>query len=763
MPMSLHDIVALSFEDLPHQTVAAFHQLAAFAPNPAHFSPVAAQAVTEANGTILTTLIARHLLEVDEKHTELSVHQILHDVASKGPHQDAIVRHRHYYLDLVKTSIKAQSSVVFKYYEQIQKAWLNTPDSEELLDWLSAMSTYFYFLGLSQDSLAWNLRARDWAKVAGRTDDEAYLSTEISKIYGSGGRWKDALSESERALSLLRANYDAAGSARVLLNCGVYLRKLKDIGAALNNLEEALKLLEQVDDQSGIKSCLTELAELQSARGKTREAETFRLRALDIVDKSPQKTEVKSTRQIDIATSSSTDRPIYLNLIGNIFSIAQYFGCANDPGLRGKLVIAVNRRLNDTIHHFLVDFHGDGTFTTQWDTIPPVIDAWAEIDEEDSFNMLFSQDPATYEKTFRVSGDIQLFERAFKVVEDMKIDSIVTQENDHERARSLMLLGVEHRRAGELDKALAKLNEAIKIYITQIEVLKEPRLSEIRSTLASCLRERGTTQHDKKQYKEALADFDLSVELERMLTTKGNTPEVDTSANLPKSLVIRALTHQKLEDNDSALVDLSEAIDILTLLSNTDNSVEANRLLVFALRERGELRQLNDEPNALDDYILASDFSMRAIRSGESKASNEDISWLAKTAKLLMDKQKLELALVRYEQMLEFYDRLEENDQSKVSHQMDILNLCVMLYEITGNFDKALQMLDRVFELHKKLLSKGKSGLDTEKCLEQQVHRATLLRNTGKLAIALAELNKTIKQINELVKQSVNGTRRPMA
>ena len=176
--ITLKQTIALSLEGLQElargkEAQRTFCSLGAFAPKPALFSREAAEAVSGSDGTILAILVARNLLEVQEKH--LTLHQTLADVARNEMSKEAVIRHRNFYLNLVNEDRDAWQRIE-AVIEQIKWALAVCPEDEELLDFIWAIRTFQERRGLWRDNIEWAERGLELTRTKGWREAEGACS-----------------------------------------------------------------------------------------------------------------------------------------------------------------------------------------------------------------------------------------------------------------------------------------------------------------------------------------------------------------------------------------------------------------------------------------------------------------------------------------------------------------------------------------------------------------------------------------------------------
>lgn len=248
--MSLEEVIGLSIDGLAEESPAAvdaFYSLGAFAPKPANFDLLAAQAVAECDADALALLIERNLLEQDDDES-LALHQTLADVARSRTPAEAVTRHREHYLALVNADREDWQSIEVV-YPQIQWAWQQATKkmkvAVEFVDALAFFQTRRYLWGdrlawigvihtNAQDNLDWKLQAR--------------LLNEKGVAYSALGENDKALVNYEEALLLYHKLQDTSGPATILNNIGLLYTLMGEREKALTLYTKALSLWPKVEE-----------------------------------------------------------------------------------------------------------------------------------------------------------------------------------------------------------------------------------------------------------------------------------------------------------------------------------------------------------------------------------------------------------------------------------------------------------------------------------------------------------------------------------
>lgn len=204
--LTLHEVIALSLDTLPEYMVSSFFALGAFAAKPDRFDRTAAQTVTRADNVTLSTLIARHLLEIDQQE-QCTIHQVLADVARTKTPTEATERHREYYLTMVKEYQDWQRDdwqQIEKFYGQVKQA-LNqlitrSAEVKKLFEFVWAVRTYQYSRFLWNDTIDWFNQVIQRAKIKGVDEPIVLSNFALGYIYTMLGQAEQAIQLYEECL-----------------------------------------------------------------------------------------------------------------------------------------------------------------------------------------------------------------------------------------------------------------------------------------------------------------------------------------------------------------------------------------------------------------------------------------------------------------------------------------------------------------------------------------------------------------------------------
>ncbi|MEZ4682109.1 MAG: NB-ARC domain-containing protein [Caldilineaceae bacterium] len=224
--VSLQATIMLSLEDpsLPQAAVATFYALGAFAPKPAHFDRSAAEAVAETDLVMLAILASRNLLDDAQGLEQLALHQELANVAITQTPPEAVWRHRSYYLDLVNENPEDWQRIELV-YGQIKWARLrevsNSPEDENLLDFIWPLGIYQHRRGLWKDSIDWIKRGVKVAQAKNRQDIIELMFGRLGIVYHDIGQNILAIEQFQQALMIARGIGNRQGESSHLGNLGI--------------------------------------------------------------------------------------------------------------------------------------------------------------------------------------------------------------------------------------------------------------------------------------------------------------------------------------------------------------------------------------------------------------------------------------------------------------------------------------------------------------------------------------------------------------
>ncbi len=270
--VTLRDTLLFSLETLPEEAQPVFYALGAFAPEPEIFSLEAAKAVTQADDRLLALLVARNLLEKSGgTGVELSLHQVLADLARTRLTSEAIGRHQVYYLGLVKNDPQDWRRIEAA-YGQVQWAWAKLPEDQSLLDWVWAVQVFQVRRGLRKDQVAWIERGLRVCEAQGLRTEKGSLLNNLGQVYQSTGQPHRALEIYERALTIAQEEGDRSGEAVTLNNlAGVYFA----IGQMQKSLElynQALSIHREAGQRAQEATTMSNIGEIFRITGQPRKA-----------------------------------------------------------------------------------------------------------------------------------------------------------------------------------------------------------------------------------------------------------------------------------------------------------------------------------------------------------------------------------------------------------------------------------------------------------------------------------------------------------
>lgn len=302
----LNATIALSLDGATQADPAAratFHALGAFAPKPARFDLAAAQAVTQAEPATLARLIQRNLLDIGQDES-LALHQTLADFARTGLPDEAVARHREYFLDLVDQDRENWRNIE-AIYRQVHWAWQRlsdiVPQHIDLPQFVWKVGVYQERRGLWQDKIDWAKAAIPTIQTTKDLESELVLLVNLGYAYSALGEKKKALGYYEEALSIFRQGGDKSGEATTLNNIGLVYSDLGETQKALRYFEGALPLFRQVRDRSGEATTLNNLGEVYDDLKRRQTALTYFELALPLF-RQEKNMEGEATSLANIAT-----------------------------------------------------------------------------------------------------------------------------------------------------------------------------------------------------------------------------------------------------------------------------------------------------------------------------------------------------------------------------------------------------------------------------------------------------------------------------
>ncbi len=322
--ISLAETIELSVSSLPTQAQTTFHALGAFAPKPATFSRKAAEAVTGADGKILSLLIDRNLLTKSEKR--LATHQVVGEWAQMkmtGADQE---RHRAYYVGVANQDREDWRRIAIA-YPQLNWAWERAADAPATLDLYWGVRIYLERRGLQGEHMAWAERGLQIAKSHNLRKDESALLNNMAGIYRAQGDYPTALGYLERSLKISQDIGDVAGEGTTLNNIGQIYHAQGDYPTALGYYQRSLKISQDIGDVAGEGTTLNNMAGTAYAQGDYPTALGYLERSLkisqDIGDVAGEGTTLNNIGQIYHAQG---DYPTALGYYQQALKISQDIG-----------------------------------------------------------------------------------------------------------------------------------------------------------------------------------------------------------------------------------------------------------------------------------------------------------------------------------------------------------------------------------------------------------------------------------------------------
>jgi tetratricopeptide (TPR) repeat protein len=287
--VTLQDTIALSLDGLREmeggeETVTAFYALGAFAPKPETFSVDAAKAVAECDESVLALLVARNLVALQgERGEQLALHQVLADVARTEMHEAATERHRAYYLALVNEDREDWQRIGVA-YGQIKWALAQSPLTDvQLL--VGALGIYHRRQGLWADYLSLAERGLESARANGNRKLEGTLLNNIGSVYHSLGQPTKAINYLNQALSISEEISNQVGVGEIYNNIGNVYHSLGQLEKALNYYNRALSVLKRMGKEKLVAATFNNIGSVYQNLGQLRMALHYYNLALPIMEK----------------------------------------------------------------------------------------------------------------------------------------------------------------------------------------------------------------------------------------------------------------------------------------------------------------------------------------------------------------------------------------------------------------------------------------------------------------------------------------------
>jgi tetratricopeptide (TPR) repeat protein len=274
----LDTLVRASLDHLPEPGAqAAFVTLAVFGARPATFGLPAATAVWATDPATarerLMRLVSRNLVDA-VGGGRFSLHQSLADLTTaRLPATDpAYQRHAAFYLALVSGDREDWRTIAAE-VAQIRRAWEAVAgDAEQVLAFIWAMRRFQKRQGLWREGIVWAERGVGAAQALRRPQDEGTMLNEIGWFYNALGERDRALEYLEHALVLRQQVGDPRWQARTLTELGSVYHGLGDARRALEYYDQALAIQETLADQEGKARTLNNLGLAYSTLGELQRA-----------------------------------------------------------------------------------------------------------------------------------------------------------------------------------------------------------------------------------------------------------------------------------------------------------------------------------------------------------------------------------------------------------------------------------------------------------------------------------------------------------
>ncbi len=318
--LTLLEIINISLEELPESIRQTFYALGAFASKPHTFTKRAAEIVTKADAEMLARLLARNLLEV-ENESELTLHQVLSDVARTKTPINMWLSHKNFYLNEV-----ARDKVNFQYieqiYGQIKWAWIQhlKKTSTDVLKTFEFMEALFIFQqrrGLWRDQEAIYQACLDVLEhLEQDTDTKSVvmsLTMNLGFVYEKQNRLEAAHELFQKSLRISRELGDRKNEGSNLLNIGLIYKKWERWEEAIQLYELDYAICRELMDDYGAGITLVNMGEIYCNQGRVSEAYLVTDLALKI------------SQELDDTQESKDLRGLALTGLGNVFQMLGQF------------------------------------------------------------------------------------------------------------------------------------------------------------------------------------------------------------------------------------------------------------------------------------------------------------------------------------------------------------------------------------------------------------------------------------------------------
>ncbi|MEM7532109.1 MAG: tetratricopeptide repeat protein [Chloroflexota bacterium] len=253
-------IIELSISSLPLHIQTLFYNLGAFASSPAFFDKAAAEFVLNIDDIALSIMISRNLLSKDSGN-QLTLHQVLSDVARTRLQTEAVTRHREYYLNFAK-QYEQDWQKIEEVYPQLKQAWNSGQNTSIILEFIYALSSYQRKRGHWQDHLEWSTQALKVARKLKKRLDMTALLSHTGIAYANHGQQQKALLLYQEAFFFARELGDKRNEAIVLNSLGGAYKSFGEPERALYLYERSLSIRRMHGNRAEIATVLNNIGGL---------------------------------------------------------------------------------------------------------------------------------------------------------------------------------------------------------------------------------------------------------------------------------------------------------------------------------------------------------------------------------------------------------------------------------------------------------------------------------------------------------------------
>jgi len=690
--MTLEQMIAMSLDRLPPTAVDAFYGLGAFVPKPEWFAREAAEFIVEKSAgeqparvqpaRVLAQLGARHLIEVNESGTMITMHQTLSDVARSKLPEPAISSHQEYYLGIINRDRHARW-VIADHYAQIRRAWQSLPEEPVLIEWLTAIEPYHFAAHLDAEQSSWMERALAMASDLGLRREESLLRANIAVLRHRMGRIEDALSDGKQALALCDEQHDRRWTGRMLRNLGFFHLASGNREEALDHLLRSVPILKENDDPLALATTFRALAAAHRASGEELKATLFdaQARLTDVSGSNPR----FGGNDIDLAFDSEFQQlfsePPALVVLDSLVGRDQ-----GNPGFDGTILVAVRRDGRAEWRCWHAEFASDSPPRTRFSGVPEPADCVLFLTERAADGLV--RGTMTGEGVELLSGDRTLLEKLSQRY--LKSEPIDTPQSPRERGDMFHLVGAGLLQEGQPQLALENLTIAV---ACRDEVVRSPDASREDSfRLTDSLRKRAEALAEVEKREDALTDLERAIAIEAPLASSGEPAALE---KLASSLSHRAQVMASSNRLDDAVEGWQSALAVRQrapdFASNDDlvaaqASDHVRRALFLTMKAGGSADAAHEFEQGIELYSTL-------VRKGRDRFKASLATSLRHGAETFRTTGRHAKALDAYDQAIELREQLSNRDVAAVYKGKAFCHVTL------GNPLEALSHLNRAVEM----------------------------------------------------------------